>query len=185
MEIEYNLTEIDILALAKCRMNYMPKFRKNIRFRQFLYLSGFILMAIGSYPLGNGIIESFIFAFLGIAIFFYYPYYVKWQIRRRTHRECQNPKVNEQLSNRLLRITDDWLEDGSSIAKVQVKWGAINRVYLTDCRAFLSVEDNISIVVPQNSISHGNYEQFVEILIAKIPHDGLILFKDMIEPSSL
>jgi hypothetical protein len=167
MEIEYNLTEADILALAICRMNCMPKFRKNIRLRRILYLSGFVLMAIGSYPLGYGIIESIIFAILGISIFFGYPYYVKWQIKRRAHNECQKPKVKGEMSNRFLRINDDWLEDGSSLAKVQIKWEAIHRVYLMDNHTFLSVEDSISIVVPKNGIKSGDYVQFVEFLKQK------------------
>ncbi len=162
MEIEYSLTEADILALMQFRLQHSKGRRNPVTVRRWAYLAGFGLVALGSLILGKDVVLSVVFLVLAVAFFLLYPLYFNRLIRRKVSQTYRDEKMRASLSSRTLKATDEGLEEKSELGEMKVKWLLVDGIYPTSTHVFISVQKNLSIIIPRDRLSSGDIESFLQ-----------------------
>lgn len=161
MEIEYELTGSDILALAKHRLQHTPTLRRRLRMRRFGYAIGFILVALGTWLLRADIILPIIFLALAIISFLLFPTYYGWRLRRSVSQAYQDEKKRATLGIRTLRATSDGLEEESPYGEIRLKWDVVDEIAVTPAHTFISIGQVPSLIIPKDQVSPEAYEEFI------------------------
>ena len=162
MEIEYHLTEADIIELLRYRLSQVPRRRNPVMFRQFAYLIGFMLISFGSLLIAKNVVLPLIFLVLGIFSFLTYPTYFDWRVRRKVAAIYRDETKGPTLGTRILRTTDEGIEEKSSLGEIKIKWEVIDNIAVTPAYTIISIQSSPLIIIPQNGITSGDYESFVE-----------------------
>jgi hypothetical protein len=152
MEIQYSVTESDVLALARFRLQKMPSIRRRMRIRRFGYSVGFAALALGLWLVYGDITIPL--------IFFLSPFYADWRLNSAIARQYQDAKARGILET-TLRATPDGLEQSTILGDSKAKWESIDDVVITPMHTFMSiVSQGWSLVIPEKVVT-GNYQQFV------------------------
>jgi hypothetical protein len=162
MEIEYALTEKDVLALAQYRLQFMPTLRRRLWKRRWALAIGFTLVALGTWPLTPDFILPSAFLALAVISFLLYPTYNDWRLRRRVSEMYRGERIRATLGARTLRATSEGLEEESHLGETKIKWSAIDEIDVTPQRIFISVAQVPSIVISRGQVSAGDLEEFVQ-----------------------
>jgi hypothetical protein len=163
MEIEYRLSESDILAFMKFQIAQRKGWRNPVLFRQITYLVGFILLGLGAWLFSGEVVLLLAFLLLAILGFVFYPMFFDWALRRRVTITYDDPAKKASLASRVLRASPDGLEEISDLGEIKVKWEAVNGLVITPSHAFISVQGTSSIVIPIQYVDKGNYQEFVNV----------------------
>lgn len=162
MEIEYALTENDVLALAQYRLQHMPTLRRRLRMRRWALVIGFTLVALSMWPLTLDFILPFTFVILAVISFLFYPIYNDWRLRKGVSEMYRGEKIRATLGARTLRATSEGLEEESSLGEAKVKWSGIDEIDVTPQHIFISVAEVPSIVISRDQVSAGDVENFIQ-----------------------
>lgn len=163
MEIEYSLTEEDILALTELQFQRVPAYRGRMRMLRLGYPIIFTLVAIGYWFLfKDWRISTALFSF-GLLAYFIYPTYTHMRMRQRIRRDYQkDEKLRKTLGKRKLVAAPEGLQEYSSLGKIKVKWKQITGIDVTSDNTFISVKDIPSIIIPKAQIQdEDSYHRFV------------------------
>jgi hypothetical protein len=163
MELEFELTEEDIIALAEYQSKRSPAFIRQQQIRRFGYLIGFTILAIGMWLLTQQIILPAVSLGLAILLFLFYPQFQKWQLRRKVHQAYQQEKYQATLASRTLKATDEGLEEVSPFGEIKVKWDVVDEIQELPAHCLISIQQFPSVVIPKNRIDPKIYEEFVQI----------------------
>ncbi len=170
MEIKYDLGEADLLALTLYHMDRLNK-RHNAQLRRrFAYLIGFALLALGSWLLISNAGLTLAFLGAGIACFAFYPAYWSWLVRRKVASAYRDPKNIAGFGLRTLRASEAGLEEVSALGETRIKWDFIDEVTEEAARAFVTVSNVPSMVIPKARIREGDYEGFIKACRAYAGH---------------
>lgn len=162
MEIEYQLTEEDIIALTLYRLQKVPKRQNPILVRRIAYAISFAFVAIGSWALFSNAILSFNFLVTGVLAYFIYPFFFNWALRRRVKTAYRNEKMRETLAPRILSASSEGIEERTSLGQIRIKWEAVDNIGIMPTFTVLSIQGVPSIIIPENRIISGDYISFVE-----------------------
>jgi hypothetical protein len=163
MKIEYELSETDILALMRFRLDQIHGLRNPVMRRQITYLVGFAMMAFGTWLFLHQVILLVAFLFLAAVFFLFYPLLFDWLIRRRVAVAYRDPSKRATLNTRTIHISSDGLQEQTEMGEIKIKWDVINEIALTSTHAFLSVQNVPSIIIPKESLRNDDFQAFVNI----------------------
>jgi hypothetical protein len=163
MEIEYRLSESDILAFMKFQIARRKGWRNPVLFRQIAYLVSFILIGLGAWLFSRELVLPLAFLLLAILCFVLYPMFFDWALRRRVTAAYHDPAKKASLASRVLRVSPEGLEEISDLGEIKVKWEAVNDLVVTPSHMFISVQGTSSIVIPIQYVDKGNYQEFVNV----------------------
>ena len=158
IEIEYDLSEADVLAFMKFRLQKTRGIRNPITVRRSSYMIAFFLMALGT---SNKTYLSLFFLALAILSFLIYPKIHHLLLRRRVKKTYRDPKTRVTLGTRILSITNDGLEETSGIGESKFTWDVISGIEETLTHAFISVLDSAMIILPKERFSSRAYNDFI------------------------
>ena len=162
MDIEYHLTEADILALTQNQLQHAKGRRNPAQMRRFAYFFGFALTALGMWLLLHDIALAFIFLAFAIISLLFYPVYFDWLIRRKVSNAYRDEKNRATLAKRTLRAKEDGLEESSAWGEIRVKWDMVNEIRVTPTHTFIAIMGKApSMVIPRDGIITGDYEGFI------------------------
>ncbi len=164
MEIEYSLSETDLIALAEYQAGNSPVVHQRLKSRRFAYLIGFFVMALAAYLISMPTIFAISFAALGVLCFALYPTYSKWSMRKNIPRIVHGRMRPSSIGKRRLRVTSDGLEQISDAGESGAKWGVIDNIIENGAHAFVSIEGDLAVIIPRFRIDRGSYETFVMAL---------------------
>lgn len=172
MEIEYRLSESDILAFMKFQIARRKGWHNPIWSRQIVYLVGFILVGLGAWLFSGEV--ALLLAFLSLAVLcvIFYPVFFNWALRRRVTTVYQDPAKQASLASRILRASPEGLEEISDLGEIKVKWDAVNELVITPSHTFISVQGTSAIVIPIQYVDKENYHEFVNICREHIERDA-------------
>ena len=139
MEIEFALTEEDILVFTKHQLQYSPVFIRQQRVRRSGYLIGFTLLAMGTWLLEQPIFVPILFLSLAVILFLVYPRFQMWRLREKVHQTYQQENYRATLGLRTLRATDEGLEEISAFGEVKIKWEAVDGITDTPAHCLISI----------------------------------------------
>ena len=128
MEIEFTLTEADILALMQYRLQRLPNLKNPVFVRRFTYMGGFMGLAVGSLILFDNIVLAIVFIVLAISSFLLYPAYYNSLLRRKVTATYRDEKTRATLASRFLRATDEGLEEKSDLGEIKLKWELVDAI---------------------------------------------------------
>ncbi len=160
MEIEFDLTENDILALVRRRQEYSPVFRQRILRLRYGYLVGFSLLGIGSLLISQKFLP-FAFFLLAVVSFLLFPVFNDWRLKRSVSLAYQDKNKRATLEKRIMRATNEGLEEISRFGETKVKWMVIDNISVTPTHAFISIDQLPTIVIPKDKVKE-NFEEFVQ-----------------------
>jgi hypothetical protein len=162
MEIEYQLTEADIITLTRYRLRQAPARRNPVLLRQVAYSAGFTLLAIGSWVQLSNAVLSFAFLALAVLSFFAYPSYFEWALRRRVMTVYSDEKMRATLAPRILRVSSDGINEESALGHISIKWDAVDNIGIVPDFTVLSIQNVPSMIIPEKGIIAGDYKSFVQ-----------------------
>jgi hypothetical protein len=148
MEIEFDLSEADILALTRQRYETIPALKKRYTRLRFGYLLGFSLIGAGLLLTGDKFL-GVTFILLAAAIFLAFPFYYDWRIANNVRLAYRDDKQRATLCKRVLRATGDGLEEISPFAESKIRWAVIDDIIVTATHAFISIGQSPCMVIPK------------------------------------
>ena len=77
------------------------------------------------------------------------------------YREGSN---RSSLGKQRLRIEDDVLVEISDYRETRTKWAGVEKIESTDSYTFVYTGSVMAIVIPKESVTSGDYDQFVDAL---------------------
>jgi len=162
MEIAYELRKSDIVALMRYRLSLSRGRRNPVLVRRLGYFIGFTLMGLGSALLLHDAVVSITLLVLGVFSFAFYPRFFNWLIQRKVSTTYREPKNRATLASRVLRATDEGIQEGSGMGEIKVKWDGVDNVAVTSSHAFITIHGIPSIVIPIDRVEKGNCQEFLE-----------------------
>jgi hypothetical protein len=167
MEIEYTLTESDVFALTKFRIQHVPRLRRNQRIRHLGYSVGFALIGLGLFATREFFLSavSLTLALLWVLLF---PKYRDWVLHRRIHKMYENEKLQATLESCTLRITDEGLAEETPLGDTRLKWDAIDDITRIPTHTFVTVAELPCVVVPSEQVVAGDHERFFDECMRRV-----------------
>lgn len=171
MEVQFELDEADLVALARHHMEHSPVIRRRYRIRWI------------GVSLGIGLTGVLLYAFLSLkapalylgasAAFFlvFYPYYYRWLVGR-TMRKIVKARLNPKaFAARTLRATPEGLELISAGSKTAKSWDRVSGIEVTPERAFVAIDGEYAIVLPRLRLGDETYQRLIETIqrLAHLP----------------
>ncbi len=163
MEIEYELSEADILTLMRFRLKQSRGFRNPVTFRRLAYLVGFSLLALGTWLVTNQVILLVVFLVLAVSSFLFYPQLFNILIKRKIQITYRDPAKKASLATRILRANNEGIEEISSIGETKLRWDAITDLAVTTTHAFIYVQNIPTIIVPKARVGNDEFMGFIEV----------------------
>jgi hypothetical protein len=167
MKIRYELTIDDMVAFYRYHGTHSPVYQQTITKWVAIGVS-VILISMGALALvirDNevlalctllvGIIASAVFAFR-------LPFYFRQKIERSTRSAYSSEKNQKALGLRELELTETSLISRGSFDEGSVKVESIRNVITTDGYAFIYTSSSTAFVLPQQRVSRGEYDEFVQ-----------------------
>ena len=165
MEVEFELDEADLIALAKYRVKHSPAIRRR-------YRRSWIGMTVGLGLLGIFIYTVFSLKAPGVylvafALFFlvFYPYYYRWLVGR-TMRRIVNARSNPNaFARRTLRVTPEGLEmvaAGAKQATLTKSWEKVSGIEVTPDHVFVAINGEYGIVVPRMALGPERFQHLMD-----------------------
>lgn len=164
MEVEFDLDEADLIALAKYRVEHSPAIRKRYRRSWIgisvgLGLSGVLIYALFSLKAPGMYLVAFSLFFL-----VFYPYYYHWLVGRTMHKIVNARSNPSAFARRTLRVTTEGLEMVSTGTKLTKNWGKVNGIEITPTHAFLAIDGEYAIVVPRTALGAERFQRLMECI---------------------
>lgn len=163
MEIEYYVGEHDLVAFSVYHTNRSPSLRRQQRVAQLIV--GLVWLGIGTLQLLSREVFWAAVAFLiGILFIVLWP-----SLRKRSHRNSATKLYREDsnrssLGKQRLRIEDDVLVEITEYQETWTKWAGIEKIESTDSYTFIYTGSVMGIVIPKESVTSGDYDEFVDAL---------------------
>jgi hypothetical protein len=164
MEVEYELDESDLIALARFQVSHSAVPRQRYLIRRFGYLIGFSLLSLGSYFALNNPLLSIVFGVLAVFIFAFYPSYFRWALEKNIRRVVQQRATSGTFSRQVLRITPDSLDQVNANSESKVKWNLVDDIVVTPTHAFISLDGTFSVVIPKARLGEELFAAFLDAL---------------------
>ncbi len=172
MEIKYDLSENDILALMQYRLRFRRGKQNPILVRRVAYLVGFTAMALGSWLLMHQATLLIVFLMLAIASFLLYLPFSSWLARRRVTSIYRDPQKRATLASRILRADSEGLEEISGAGEAKLKWEVVTDIAVTSTHAFVSVLNDPTIIIPKESLGLHDFQSFVDFCCEHIKRNA-------------
>ncbi len=163
MEIEYALTENDLMSVAMYQADHSPVYRRWLRNLQIGYAVGSLLFALGTWALLQQAELLLMFIAIGLLLVLFGPELQRWRLRRRIAQLYHDRQKRGLYSKRVLRVTPEGLEEVSNYKESRVKWSGVDNVVSTDTHTFILAGAEV-IVIPKDVIEPSKYDAFVEAM---------------------
>ncbi len=166
MEVDFELTMADLLALTECQAVHSPTIQRQRRHLRLLVpvvlvMIGLLLWLI-SRDATIGLCAGVLFAVLGLILFLRYPAMIRSRIRwlvRRMYMEEHNAAL---FRRRRLSITPETITEATEVHVSTWKWTAIERVVTDRQRAFFFVSSAAAFVLPRTAFATDEaFEEFL------------------------
>ena len=164
MRLRYEITLEDLLAFTLHVHQKSPTMRR-IRLRAVIALA---VMIIGLCLIAAEILDNFLVLWAGVgwAVFFaaIYPQLYRRNVKRlstRLYAEGQNKGI---LGQHVAELRDNGLFDGTAFSERTVFWKGIERIESIPGHTFVYLSAMSAHVIPEDSVTEGNYQAFVEEL---------------------
>ncbi len=166
MEVDFELTMADLLALSDCQAASSPTLKRQRRRARLLVPVLFILIGLllwlisGDETIGLGL--AVLFTALGLIFFVRYPAMIRSRnvmLIRRMLMEEHNAAL---FRRRRLSITPETITEATEVHVSTWKWIAIGRVVTDRDRAFFFVTSSAAFVLPRAAfVTDEAFQEFV------------------------
>ncbi len=166
MQVDFQLDEKDLVALAKYQMENSPKHVRRFRIQRWGLLAVFLVLAlVTQFALRKPAVALYSAA-LGLILFGLYPFYYRWVIGR-TLRQIVAARLNpDAFALRRLRLNDEGLEVTIKGKRTLIPWSSIGTVAMTSKYAFIATDGVFSQAIPRARVDEERFQRFVGSLRA-------------------
>ncbi len=161
-EIEYELREEDLIHFNEARFKDSKEIQKSIRHSRLImpgllglvglfYMSYYGDMATGLYIIVLAVIWSFTS-----------PMVVKWSLRQQVLTKYTSKEKADLFGHYKLVIEPRQLVEKSPGGKYKMLWQDVLRVEYGDKYVYLFTDIDSALIIPVETVSKGNLEEFAE-----------------------
>lgn len=161
MQVEFQLDEKDLVALAKYQMENSPKYVRRFRIQRWGLLAVFLVLAlVAQFALRKPAVALYSAA-LGLVLFGLYPFYYRWVIGR-TLKQIVGARLNpDAFAPRRLRLNAEGLEVTIKGKRTLTPWSSIGAVAMTPKYAFIATDGVFSQAIPRARVDEERFQSFV------------------------
>ncbi len=166
MEVDFELTMADLLALSECQAACSPTIKRQRRNARLLAPALFVLLGLLLWLISGdntiGLYLAALLAAMGLIFFVRYPAMVRSRtlaLVRRMYMEEHNATL---FRRRRLSITAETITEATEVHVSTWKWIAVERVVTDRQRAFFFVTSSAAFVLPKAAFATD--EAFQEFL---------------------
>ena len=161
-EIEYDLTEEDLIHFNELNFLKTESAKKKLRFAQFIVpgILAFIGVVYGLF-LRNEYAGLFTVVF-AILMTFIAPYIIKWDMRRQVMKYYTDEEKAHILGHYKLKIEPKVLEEQSPSGDNTMPWSELLRVEYGKRYVYIYLEIATALIIPVDKITDGDLEKFAE-----------------------
>ena len=152
MEINYQLKEADLIALAKFQLEKSDFVKMMTRRRRILYTIGFGVLAVGTWLISGNSPLVYASIFLAIFAFVASPFASRWIANRNIPRVVRSRLGRTSLGSKALSASSDGLLFRSNESQSEMQWTLVDDIAETEKHVFISVDSSYSIVVPKSEV---------------------------------
>jgi hypothetical protein len=166
MELEFTLTEADIVALVRYQIEHSLSVKRRIARLHVGYVLGFALLALGFYLLAPDLHLQLPFSLLAVAsVALYRP--LAWaRLRASAPRMARERMRPESVGWRKLRVSAEAMQQWSEHAESKVEWSLVDGIDLQPTHAFVSVGGIVTLAIPRDRVTRGNFDDFMKGALA-------------------
>ena len=170
MRLRYEITLEDLLAFTLHVHQKSPTMRRT-RMRAAM---GLAAMIIGLCLIAAEVLDNFLVLWAGVgwaALFVaIYPRLYRRNVKRlstRLYAEGQNKGI---LGQHVTELRDNGLFDGTAFSERTVYWKGIERIESIPGHTFVYLSAMSAQVIPEDSVTEGNYQAFIDELQNRWQH---------------
>ena len=160
-ELQYALREDDLIAFNEHQMRASGKMKQVMHKHMFLVPSIFLFLGAMLAWLYQNYSGALYIAGAGLLWAICLPFAVKWDLKRKFRNMYTDDQKKQILGLMKLRIQPKVLQEITDSKKIDMIWKDILRVELIAKYAFIFVETDEAIIIPKETITEGNFDQFV------------------------
>jgi len=166
MELEFTLTQADIVALVRYQIEHSLSVRQRIARLHVGYVLGSGLLSLGLYLAAPDLHLHLPFALLAIAsLALYRP--LAWARLRASAPQIAREKMRpESVGWRKLRVTSEGFEQRSEHAESKVGWGLVDGIDVQPSHGFVTVGGVVTLAVPKDRVTRGSFDDFMSQALA-------------------
>jgi len=163
MEIQYSLSEADIVALYKYRLNVDQALKRRYQSRRWMYLLGLSMLGLAGYVFMHDT-ALMIFSLIIAGLFYtFFPYYFNWMVRRGVSTTYKQEAARQALEKRTLQANPEGLLQNASRGESFSSWDEIDDMGVSTTHAFISVNERSSwYIIPRDRLVVGDFDAFID-----------------------
>lgn len=161
MEIQYSLTQEDMLELNMFRIRSIPEIARRQKTLRWGYLVIMLFLTGILYLMGIPLVVCLFLVAILIGFFFYFPQYQARQLRRMIAKDFKDPERAAILEGRTAITSEDGIELATIKGKRQFAWGDFQTIEQTPQAVFGLFQDKTSFLIPRARVTGGDYDGFV------------------------
>lgn len=161
-EIEYDLTEEDLIHFNELNFLKTEAMKKKLRFAKFIVpgILAFIGIIYGLF-LRNEYAGLFTVVF-AIIMTVAAPYLIKWDMRRQVLKYYTDEEKANILGHYNLKIEPKFLAEQSPSGENEMPWAELLRVEYGKRYVYIYLEIATALIIPVDKITSGDLEKFAE-----------------------
>lgn len=166
MDIEFALSRDDLITLAHYQMQHSSHVQRTAVKLRWGYAVGFLLLALGMFLLFPDSFLGIGFGLLAVLLAIFYPFIHRQRIKRHVEQTVDRKSRPESFAKRKVRVTAEGIEEVSDNATSKMKWSLVDWIDITPDNTFISIGNQNAVIIPRQSVTEGNYDQFITSLRA-------------------
>ncbi len=162
LEIEYEFREQDLIHFNEQRYKKSEALQKKIR-NSRLIVPGILALIATFYVIyyGDSVTGAYI-ALLAAGLSITSPMVMKWSFKHQILSSYTNKEKANMFGSYKLTITPDALVEKSPSGKHKMPWKELLRVEYGDKYVYIYVDIDAALIIPVETVSKGNLEEFAE-----------------------
>lgn len=162
LEIEYEFREQDLIHFNETKFKQSEAIQKKIRNSRLIVPGLLALVGIFYYVYYNDIRTGLYIVSLAALLAVLSPMMMKWSFKQQILKSYSDREKNNMFGHYKLTINPNELVEKSPSGKHKMPWTDLLRVEYGDKYVYIYVDIDSALIIPVETVSKGDLEQFAE-----------------------
>ncbi|QFY42461.1 YcxB family protein [Candidatus Methylospira mobilis] len=160
-EIEYEVREQDLVAFNEYQLNGSSAVKKILRMHRATVPALIVITALSIYFYYKDLASALYVGGAGLIWAIAVPYYFRWSWRKQIQGRFTAEMKAVVCGATTLRITPEGLVELRGGVQSKLPWRELLRIELTPRYAFIFTDVDSAVIVPRETLTRGDLQQFV------------------------
>lgn len=172
LEIEYEFREKDLIHFNEKQLKATDEVREGLRKHRLILPGIIVIVGLFNYFYFADKVSALYVVLLGFAWALISPRVMLWDLRRKVLINYSDKEKLAMFGQYKLTIEPKALLEKSPSGKHKMEWGELLRVERDDHYAYIYVDVGTALIIPKETVSKGNLDEFVTQVDALIERNG-------------